>query len=302
MLTIVYGAIQLGLIYSLLAMGIYISFRVLNTPDLTAEGSFTLGMAVLATAATQGRPLLGLGLALISGALAGLITALLQTKLRIPAILSGILTMTGLYTINLLVMNGASNITLIGIDTIYSMSSDLLPLPGDVNRILMSAVIVVLFVVLLQLYFKTNSGLSVRAIGDNEAMARASSINVARYKSLALMISNALIALSGALIASDQGFADMNSGAGMLVVGLAAIILGEVVLRKRTILSGLLAAVVGSLVYRFILTAAIRSDLFPSYAMKLISAVIVGCALAIPALREYIAAARIRKRNVYVED
>lgn len=301
-MSIIYGAVQLGLIYSLLAMGIYISFRILNTPDLTAEGSFTLGMAVLAASATRGQPILGLVLALIAGSLAGLITAFLQTKLRIPAILSGILTMTGLYTINLMVMSGASNVTLIGIDTIYSMSGNLLPLPADLNRIIVSILIVVALSIILKEYFKTNSGLCIRALGDNEAMARASSINVSRYKSLALMISNALIALSGALIASDQGFADMNSGAGMLVVGLAAIILGEVVVRRRSVLAGLIASVIGSLLYRFILTAAIRSNLFPSYAMRLISAVIVGIALSIPAMRHYSEQRQLRKRNVYVED
>lgn len=301
-MTIIYGAIQLGLIYSLLAMGIYISFRILNTPDLTAEGSFTLGMAVLATSATMGKPLLGLVLAMLAGALAGLVTAFLQTKLRIPPILSGILTMTGLYTINLIVMSGASNVTLIGVNTIYSPGIRLSPLPPDVSRILVTLLIVVLLTALLTVYFKTNSGLCIRALGDNEAMARASSINVSRYKSLALMISNSLIALSGALIASDQGFADMNSGAGMLVVGLAAIILGEVFFRRRAVLPGLLASIIGSLVYRFILTAAIRSNVFPSYWMKLLSALIVAGALSIPALRRYREQYKLRRRNVYVED
>ena len=301
-MTIIYGAIQLGLIYSLLAVGIYISFRILNTPDLTAEGSFTLGMAVLATSATMGKPLLGLVLAMLAGALAGLVTAFLQTKLRIPPILSGILTMTGLYTINLIVMSGASNVTLIGVNTIYSPGIRLSPLPPDVSRILVTLLNVVLLTALLTVYFKTNSGLCIRALGDNEAMARASSINVSRYKSLALMISNSLIALSGALIASDQGFADMNSGAGMLVVGLAAIILGEVFFRRRAVLPGLLASIIGSLVYRFILTAAIRSNVFPSYWMKLLSALIVAGALSIPALRRYREQYKLRRRNVYVED
>lgn len=199
-------------------------------------------------------------------------------------------------------MSGASNVTLIGVNTIYSPGIRLSPLPPDVSRILVTLLIVVLLTALLTVYFKTNSGLCIRALGDNEAMARASSINVSRYKSLALMISNSLIALSGALIASDQGFADMNSGAGMLVVGLAAIILGEVFFRRRAVLPGLLASIIGSLVYRFILTAAIRSNVFPSYWMKLLSALIVAGALSIPALRRYREQYKLRRRNVYVED
>ncbi len=290
-MTLVIGSLQLGLIYSLLAMGIYISFRILNTPDLTAEGSFTLGMAVMTVMVVAGHPLLGMLLAILSGALAGLLTALLQTKFKIPAILAGILTMTGLYTINLMIMGGASNVTLLGVNTIFDLGF---------NKILISLTIAFTAIVILFAFFKTNCGLCIRAIGDNEKMARASSMNVDNYKMIGLMVSNGMIALCGGLIASDQGYADMTSGAGMLVVGLAAVIIGEAFIRRRTILAGLISCVLGSLLYRFILAGAISTQLFPAYAMKLLSAIIVTIALSIPAMRYYRENYQLKKRDHHV--
>lgn len=291
------GSLQLGLIYSLIAMGIYISFRVLNTPDLTAEGSFVFGMAVMTISAVNGHPVLGIALALLAGGLAGLVTALLQTKLRIPAILSGILTMTGLYTINLMVMQGSSNLTLLGVTTIYDLLSGLLPIDFEWAKILVSLLFVVIAMTVLVLFFKTNCGLCIRAIGDNEMMARSSSMSVDLYKIVGLMISNGLIALCGGLVACDQGYADMNSGAGMLVVGLAAVIIGEAFIRRRTILAGMFSCLLGSVIYRFILALAISTRIFPAYAMKLLSAVIVTIALAIPAYQYYKENYQLKKRD-----
>ncbi len=297
-MTLAIGSLQLGLIYSLLAMGIYISFRILNTPDLTAEGSFTLGMAVMTVMVVAGHPLLGMLLAPLAGALAGLVTALLQTKLKIPAILAGILTMTGLYTVNLVVMGGSSNVTLLGVNTIFDLA--VAALNVDLSKILVSLVIVLLAIGLMVVFFKTNCGLCIRAIGDNEKMARASSMNVDNYKMIGLMVSNGLIALCGGLIASDQGYADMTSGAGMLVVGLAAVIIGEAFIRRRTILAGMISCVLGSLVYRFILAGAISTQVFPAYAMKLLSAIIVTIALSIPAMRYYRENYQLKKRDHHV--
>lgn len=291
------GSLQLGLIYSLIAMGIYISFRVLNTPDLTAEGSFVFGMAVMTISTVNGHPVLGIVLALLAGGLAGLVTALLQTKLRIPAILSGILTMTGLYTINLMVMQGSSNLTLLGVTTIYDLLGGLLPIDFEWAKILVSLLFVVIAMTVLVLFFKTNCGLCIRAIGDNEMMARSSSMSVDLYKIVGLMISNGLIALCGGLVACDQGYADMNSGAGMLVVGLAAVIIGEAFIRRRTILAGMFSCLLGSVIYRFILALAISTRIFPAYAMKLLSAVIVTIALAIPAYQYYKENYQLKKRD-----
>jgi putative ABC transport system permease protein len=296
-MTLLLGSLQLGLIYSLLAMGIYISFRILNTPDLTAEGSFTLGMAVMTVFVVAGHPFVGIIFALAAGAIAGLVTALLQTKLRIPPILAGILTMTGLYTINLMVMGGSSNVTLLGVNSIFDLIAGLLPFAYNVSKIIVSVVIALIMIVLMVLFFKTNCGLCIRAIGDNEKMARASSMNVDGYKIIGLMVSNGLIALCGGLIACDQGYADMTSGSGMLVVGLAAVIIGEAFIRRRTILAGMISCVLGSIVYRFILAAAISTRIFPAYAMKLLSAIIVTIALAIPTVRYYRENYELRKRD-----
>jgi len=296
-MTLVLGSLQLGLIYSLIAMGIYISFRVLNIPDLTAEGSFVFGMAVMAMSLVQGHPILGIFLALLAGALAGLVTAFLQTKLRIPPILAGILTMTGLYTVNLLVMKGSSNLTLLGVDTVYDKIGDLLPLASSIAELMISLGIVLIALIVVHLFFKTNAGLCIRAIGDNEKMARSSSMNVDFYKSIGLMMSNALIALCGGLVACDQGYADMNSGVGMLVVGLAAVIIGEAFMGKRGILLGLISCVLGSIVYRFIIAVAINTRIFPAYAMKLLSAIIVTIALALPAYRYYKENYALKKRD-----
>ncbi|MBC3796950.1 ABC transporter permease [Acetobacterium tundrae] len=296
-MSLVIGSLQLGLIYSLIAMGIYISFKVLNIPDLTAEGSFTFGMAVMAVCVTGGHPILGIFLSLLAGAAAGLVTALLHTKLRIPAILSGILTMTGLYTINLMVMGGSSNLTLLGVTTIYDMVGGGLPLSFTIAKILISLIVAVVMIAILVIFFKTNCGLCIRAIGDNEEMARSSSMSVDLYKTMGLMVSNALIGLCGGLIACDQGYADMTSGAGMLVIGLAAVIIGEAFIRRRTIFAGLMSCVLGSIIYRLILAVAVSTRIFPAYAMKLLSAIIVAIALAIPAYQYYKENYQLKKRN-----
>lgn len=297
-MSLLIGSIELGIIYSLLVLGIYISFRILDVPDLTADGSFTFGMAVMAMSVTAGHPYLGVLLSLAAGSLAGLVTALLQTQLKIQPILAGILTMTGLYSINLMVMQGTSNVALLDTPTVFHAFSSLLT--HEVTRkVLYSAVIVLVVIALLELFFKTNCGLCIRAIGDNERMARASSMNVNMYKIIAFMISNALIGLSGGLIACDQGFADMNSGVGMLIVGLAAVIIGEAIVRKRGILFGLIGCLVGSIAYRIILAVAIKSDFFPAYAMKLISAVVVVLALALPAWQNYRANQKLRKGDAH---
>ena len=297
-MTLFIGSLQLGLIYGFLAIGIYISFRIMNIPDLTAEGSFTFGLVVAAVFADLGHPILGIVLALAAGALAGVVTGALNVYLRIPAILAGILTMSGLYSVNLLTMDSKANLTLIGVDTIFSLTAPIFGGNLDLAKTLVNLVLVALAVFLIYTFFKTRIGLSIRATGDNEYMVRASSINIGVTKILALALSNAIIALSGGILAQYQQFADISSGVGMLVVGLASVIIGEAFLGQRGILCGLCAAVLGSIIYRLLIALAYQTNIFPSAAFRLISAVIVTIALAIPAIKQLLDMQRKRKENL----
>lgn len=297
-MTLFIGSLQLGLIYGFLAIGIYISFRIMNIPDLTAEGSFTFGLVVAAVFADLGHPILGIVLALAAGALAGVVTGALNVYLRIPAILAGILTMSGLYSVNLLTMDSKANLTLIGVDTIFSLTASIFGGDLDLAKTLVNLVLVALAVFLIYTFFKTRIGLSIRATGDNEYMVRASSINIGVTKILALALSNAIIALSGGILAQYQQFADISSGVGMLVVGLASVIIGEAFLGQRGILCGLCAAVLGSIIYRLLIALAYQTNIFPSAAFRLISAVIVTIALAIPAIKQLLDMQRKRKENL----
>ena len=297
-MTLFIGSLQLGLIYGFLAIGIYISFRIMNIPDLTAEGSFTFGLVVAAVFADLGHPILGIVLALAAGALAGVVTGALNVYLRIPAILAGILTMSGLYSVNLLTMDSKANLTLIGVDTIFSLTAPIFGGDLDLAKTLVNLVLVALAVFLIYTFFKTRIGRSIRATGDNEYMVRASSINIGVTKILALALSNAIIALSGGILAQYQQFADISSGVGMLVVGLASVIIGEAFLGQRGILCGLCAAVLGSIIYRLLIALAYQTNIFPSAAFRLISAVIVTIALAIPAIKQLLDMQRKRKENL----
>lgn len=218
-MTLVIGSLQLGFLYGILALGIYVTFRILNIPDLTAEGSFTLGLAASAVCTLAGHPVAGIVAAAVAGALAGCVTGVLQTKMGIHAVLAGILTMCGLYTINLIVMGSSPNISLINVPTIFK-AAESLGLSKEAARLVIAIAAAAVCLVLLILFFRTHLGLCIRATGDNEAMVSASSINVDAMKITALAFSNALVAVSGGLIAQYQGFADVNSGSGMLVVGL----------------------------------------------------------------------------------
>lgn len=297
-MTLVLGSMQLGLMYGLLAMGVYISFRVLNTPDLTAEGSFTLGVAVSAMVTLAGAPYLGLLAAFLCGMAAGALTGVLQTKVGIHPILAGILTMSGLYTVNLAVMGASANVTLIGKETLYQrLFAQLAPLGKDGVKLLVAAALALLMFLLLVWFFRTHLGLCIRATGNNEAMVRSSSINASAMKIIGLAVSNGCIALSGAVVAQYQGYADISSGIGILVVGLASVIIGEAFFGRRGVTLGLLSAIVGSLLYRVIVSLALSTNIFPTYFLKLISAVIVGVALSLPAIREAHLRRRLRREG-----
>jgi putative ABC transport system permease protein len=289
------GSAQLGLIYGMLALGIYISFRILNIPDLTADGSFTLGLSVAAVLTVAGYPFLGILLAIVAGAVSGAVTGLLQTKLEIHPILAGIITMSSLYSINLYILGSRSNLSLIGSDTIFNQIAWL-----SVNKELLKTLIPFIYcflcTVILIWFFKTHLGLCIRATGNNEDMVRASSINVNAMKIVALALSNACIGLSGAVLAEYQGYADISSGIGIMVVGLASAIIGEAIFGRRSLTLGLLSAVFGSLLYRFIIAAALKSSIFPAYMLRVVSSVIVVIALSIPVIKKRLALSRMRKK------
>jgi putative ABC transport system permease protein len=287
-MTLVIGSVQLGLIYGLLALGIYISFRILNIPDLTADGSFTLGLSVSAAMTVAGYPLLGILLATAAGVAAGSATGLLQTKLEIHPILAGILTMSSLYSVNLYVLGSRSNLSLIGSDTVFSQLLDRLPLDKEVVKTVIPLLFCIVCTGILVWFFKTHLGLCIRATGNNEDMVKASSINVSAMKIIALAVSNACVALSGAVLAQYQGYADISSGIGMVVVGLASAIIGEAIVGRRSVTLGLFSALLGSLLYRFIIAAALKSSIFPAYALRVVSAVIVIIALSIPVIKKAI--------------
>jgi len=278
---VIMSALELGCIYALVALALFLSFRILNIADMTTDGTFTLGCAVSATVAVAGHPVLALPAAMLAGAAAGSVTALLQTKFRIPSILAGIITNTGLYTVNLAVMGFSSNVNMLKTDTIFSLLKGSL---GTGYKLIPALVITLIAGIFLIFFLKTRLGLSIRATGDNADMVRASSINTAFTITIGLMMSNALTALSGAVLAQYQKTADINLGTGMVIIGLASLIIGETLMPKGKMWMKILGAILGSIVYRFIIALALRLDL-PSECLKLISAVIVALAIGMPAMK-----------------
>ena len=281
---VIMSALELGCIYALVALALFLSFRILNIADMTTDGTFTLGCAVSATVAVAGHPFLALPAAMLAGAAAGSVTALLQTKLKIPSILAGIITNTGLYTVNLAVMGFSSNVNLLKNDTIFTILKDSL---GAGYKLIPAAILAVTVAALLVVFLKTRLGLSIRATGDNPDMVRASSINTGFTVTIGLMLANSLTALSGAVLAQYQRTADINLGTGMVIIGLASLIIGETFLPKGKMWMKAFGAVLGSIVYRFIIAIALRLDL-PSECLKLISAVIVALAIGLPAIKSHL--------------
>ena len=281
MTTILLSALELGCVYGLVALALFLSFRVLNIADMTTDGSFTLGCAVSATVAVAGHPFLALPAAMIAGAAAGCVTAWLQTRMKIPSILAGIITNTGLYTVNLAVMGFSSNVSMLKTDTVFLLVK---PFLGKLYRLVPAAFVTILAGVLLVLFLKTRLGLSIRATGDNPDMVRASSINTRLTITIGLALSNALTALGGAMLAQYQKTADINLGTGMVVIGLASLIIGETLVPRGKLWGKMLGAILGSIVYRLIIALALRFQL-PSECLKLISAVIVALAIGLPALK-----------------
>lgn len=291
MLLITRTALELGFLYALVAMALFLSYRVLDIADLTTDGCFVLGAAVSVTVAAAGHPVLALPAAMLAGACAGFVTAFLQTRLGVPSILAGIVTNTGLYTVNLLAMGWRSNQSLLGSDTVFTLLQSA-GVFGDWYELALAALVTVLAGVLLRLFLGTRLGLSIRATGDNRDMVRASSINPTVTVSVGLCIANALTALSGAMVGQYQKTVDINGGTGIVVIGLACLIIGETVLGRRTVTKGILAAVVGSVIYRFLYAVIFYTKIVPVDCLKLLTAVIVALAIAAPSLRRWAALQR----------
>ena len=294
MLYITQTALVLGFQYALVAMALFLSYRILDIADLTTDGCFVLGAAVSVTAAAAGRPILGIPLAMLAGACAGGVTAFLQTRLGVPSILAGIITNTGLYTVNLMVMGWKSNASLLREDTVFTLLRET-GIGGGQYELLLSAAITILAGVLLVLFLGTRLGLSIRATGDNRDMVRASSINPTFTVTVGLCVANALTALSGAVVGQAQKTIDINSGTGIVVIGLACLIIGETVLGRRSVVKGAVAVVVGSVIYRFIYAVVFYTKIVPVDGLKLVTAVVVALAIAMPAIRQWAAFQR-RKR------
>lgn len=284
------SAIELGLIYSLMVLGLFLSYRVLNIPDLTVDGSFTLGAAVAVVMTLSGHPILGLFAAILAGAAAGFLTAFLQTKMKIQPILAGIITMTALYSINLMVMDDKANVPITQQESIYTAFGSLVG--KQAQGMILSLLVLILAGAAMVLFLKTPFGLSVRATGDNESMVRSSSINADLTKTAGLMVANACVALSGAMIAHYNCYAEVRMGIGMVVIGLASFIIGEIAVgifvKRKGVLSGVVAAAVGSILYRLIIAQALELN-FSSSSLKLITAIIVALAMSYPAICDSIA-------------
>ncbi|MBU0905450.1 MAG: ABC transporter permease [Firmicutes bacterium] len=309
MFSAVFGSVEQGIIYAIMALGVYISFRVLDFPDLTVDGSFVTGAGVAATMIVLGyHPLLATFVAVILGFLAGCMTGLLHTKGKINALLAGILMMIALYSINLRIMGltsensiGRPNIPLLNAETMFNQFQDFWSpfgidaminrffgmlgveyLPKTWGTLLVMMIIVLIIKLVVDWFLKTEVGLAIRATGDNKKMIRSLSANTDNLIIVGLGFSNALVAFSGALIAQYAKFADIGMGIGMIIIGLASVIIGEAIFGTKTIVRTTMAVIAGAIIYRIVLGLALRVDFLDTGDMKLITAVIVIVALILP--------------------
>lgn len=281
---IIRTALELGFAYAPVALSLFLSYRILDIADLTTDGCFVLGAAVSVRMAAAGHPVLGMLLAIPAGALCGLVSAELQTRFGIPSILAGIITNTGLYSINLMVMGWRSNINLIREDSIFSLFRKMIP--GNYSDLVLLAAIPVMIALFLSYFMHTRLGLSIRATGDNPVMVRASSIDTSSMIRTGLMLSGIMTAVSGAAVGQFQKTTDINSGTGVVVIGLACLIMGETVLGRRSVRKGIAGALLGSVIYRFIYAFVFYTQLVPVQCLKLLTAFIVAVSIAVPHIRE----------------
>jgi len=280
------GTLEQGLLFALMVLGIYLTFRILDFADLTVDGSFTLGGAIAASIIFGGgNPWLATVVALCGGLLAGAVTGILNTTFKITPLLSGILTMTGLYSINLRVM-GRANISLLRADTVITQFTSALHLDPAYGTVVLGLIVAGLVSVALYLFLKTEIGLALQATGDNEQMIRALGVNTDRMKLLGLALSNGMVSLSGALVAQNQQFADAGMGIGTIIAGLASVIIGEALIGTATLHRTIIAVVCGSVIYRGVLALVLRLGLAPT-DFKLLTALIVIVALASPQVKAW---------------
>jgi putative ABC transport system permease protein len=276
-----------GLLWSILALGVFLTYRVLDIADLTVEGSYPLGAAVaISHIASGGSPITAILLAFAAAAIAGAVTGLLHTKLQIPALLAGILTMIGLYSINLRVMGGKSNISILRMDNIYTFFGNF-GLDKNMSILVCGLIFVAAIIVFLYWFFGTEIGAAIRATGSNKQMIRAQGVNTDITTIICLMLGNGLIGIAGALIGQSQSFADAGMGTGTIVIGLASIIIGEVLFGTRNFMNWLLAIVGGSIAYRFVVAIVLQLG-FNQNDMKLLTAIMVALALAMPLIKSKI--------------
>lgn len=292
-----HGAISQGMLWSILTLGVYITFKVLDYADLTVDGSFATGGAVTAVLIVNGfNPFISLIFATVAGMLAGMVTGLLNTKLRIPAILAGILSQLALYSINIAIM-GQANIPLLGEDTIFTITSSAIGGKLSSNNVVLiiGIVFVAAIIAIMYWFFGTEIGCCIRATGNNEYMVRALGGSTDKMKILGLLISNGLVSLSGALVAQQQGFSDVSMGIGAIVIALASVIIGEVILGKNHSFWVILTALIlGSIVYKIIIAVVLQLGLNTNN-LKLLTAVIVALALSLPVFSEKINSIKKRK-------
>ena len=283
-MSLITSTVWQGLLWSILALGVFLTYRVLDIADLTVEGSYPLGAAVaISYIAGGGSPIVAILLAFVAAAIAGAVTGLLHTKLQIPALLAGILTMIGLYSINLRVMGGKSNISILRMDNVYTFFENF-GLDKNMSILVCGLVFVVVIIAFLYWFFGTEIGAAIRATGSNKQMIRAQGINTDITTIICLMLGNGLIGIAGALIGQSQSFADAGMGTGTIVIGLASIIIGEVLFGTRNFMNWRLAIVGGSIAYRFVVAIVLQLG-FNQNDMKLLTAIIVALALAMPLIK-----------------
>ena len=293
MLDLVLSTVSQGLLWAIMALGVFLTFRVLDIADLSVEGTFPLGAAVAATLIDAGHSVwFAMLIALIAGCIGGTVTALLTTKLKIPALLSGILTMIGLYSVNLMIM-GKANVPLLRAETVFTLTEDLFGVSSVVATLIVGLIATTVVGVIMYWFFGTVLGTAIRATGCNPQMARAQGISTNVMVILGLLISNGLVALSGALVAQSNGFADVGMGTGTIVIGLASVIIGEVLFGTRSFKNWLISVVLGSVVYRAVIAIVLELGMPPN-DLKLFTAVLVAIALSLPLIKNKFA---IMKRS-----
>ncbi len=293
MLDLVLSTVSQGLLWAIMALGVFLTFRVLDIADLSVEGTFPLGAAVAATLIDAGHSVwFAMLIALIAGCIGGTVTALLTTKLKIPALLSGNLTMIGLYSVNLMIM-GKANVPLLRAETVFTLTEDLFGVSSVVATLIVGLIATTVVGVIMYWFFGTVLGTAIRATGCNPQMARAQGINTNVMVILGLLISNGLVALSGALVAQSNGFADVGMGTGTIVIGLASVIIGEVLFGTRSFKNWLISVVLGSVVYRAVIAIVLELGMPPN-DLKLFTAVLVAIALSLPLIKNKFA---IMKRS-----